>query len=80
MTKTWKERTGSITVRRKDDDAEFQLDEISTFHERSDMHGVHRSQDRLKDVVGPDGRGVFTPDEINFFFEDEPDRAMLQVS
>lgn len=79
MDKTWKKQTGKITVRREDDGDEFDLLVISTFHERHDQHGSHVSEDGLKEVTSPDGRGVYTPDEESFYFEGEPDRPMRIV-
>jgi hypothetical protein len=79
MTKTWKEQTGSITVRRDDDGAEFELQVISTFREVRDETGLKKVEDKLKDVASVDGRAVYTTDENRFFFADEPNRPMRIV-
>jgi hypothetical protein len=76
MTRTRKEQTGTITVRRDDDGAEFQLQVISTFREIRDGAGVRVVEDRLKDVASADGRGVYTTDETRFFFANEPARRL----
>jgi len=72
-------QTGTITVRREDDDAEFELQVISTFRQIHEGGMVKEIEDKLKDVASPDGRGVYTTDETHFFFEDEPDRPMRIV-
>lgn len=79
MTRTWKKPTGTVTVRRDDDGAEFQLQVISTFREIRDGAGVREVEDALKDVASADGRGVYTTDETHFFFADEPNRPMRIV-
>ena len=62
------ERSVPFAVRRVDDGAQFEL------------HTVYRrAEDKLGDVVSPDGRDVYTPDEVNFYFADEPDRPMRIV-
>lgn len=58
-------RTVPFTVRRLDDGQVFQLLKV-----------FRRAEDRLADVTSPDGRSVYTPDEKNYFFEDEPNRPM----
>jgi hypothetical protein len=80
MDKTWKEQTDTVTMHREDDGQKFEFHVISTFHERHDQHGSHVSQDKLKEIASPDGRGVYTPDEVNFYFEGEPDRPMRIVA
>jgi len=56
-------------VRRLGDGAEFTLHKV-----------YRRVEDSLADVASPDGRMVDTPDEVNFYFGDEPDRAMQVIS
>jgi hypothetical protein len=80
MSKTRRQQTGKITVRREDDGAEFELLVISTFHEVQDEHGRREVEDRLKDVASSNGREVYTTDEEQFFFGGEPNRPMKIVS
>lgn len=54
-----------FTVRRLDDGQEFALLKV-----------YRRPEDKLADVASPDGRDVYTPDELTFYFADEPNRAM----
>ena len=61
--------TTSFTVRRIDDDAEFEL-----------LRVYRRPEDKLADVVSPDGREVYTTDEVNFFFSDEPTRPIAMAA
>jgi len=79
MAKTWKKVTRSLTVRRDDDGAEFELQEVSTFREERVGGIVTVVEDRLKDVASADERGVYTTDETQFFFADEPKRALRIV-
>ena len=76
MRRTWKEQTGTITVRRDDDGSEFELQVISTFREVLEGASVRVAENKLKDVASADGRGVYTTDETQFFFTDEPHRPM----
>ncbi len=79
MPKTWKKVTGTFKVRRQDDGREFELQEVSTFQEESDMYGVEVVENRLKSLASPDGRSVYTTDEVHFLFADEPRRAMTMI-
>lgn len=76
MSRTWKEQTGTITVSRDDDGAEFELQVISTFREIREDGSVRVVENKLKDVASADGRGVYTTDETQFIFADEPNRPM----
>ena len=62
------ERSVPFTVRRLDDGQEFEL-----------LRVYRRAEDKLADVASPDGRTVYTRDEVNFFFADEPDHPMRIV-
>lgn len=70
---------GTFKVRRQDDGREFELQEVSTFREESDIYGVDVVENRLKSHASPDGRGVYTTDEVHFFFADDPRRAMTVI-
>lgn len=72
-------QTGTITVRREDDGAEFELQVFSTFHEVREGAVVRELEDKLKHVASPDGRGIYTTNETHFFFDDEPDRPIRIV-
>lgn len=77
---TEKRQIGTILVRREDDGQEFELMVISTFRQNITTWGATEVEDKLKDVASPDGREVYTTDEVHFFFADEPDRPMVVVS
>ena len=62
------EKTEPFTVRRVDDREEFQL-----------RRCYRRAVDKLADVASPDGREVYSTNEIDFYFADEPDRPMRIV-
>ena len=74
-----KRQTATITVRRDDDGEEFELQVISTFREIRESGVIREVEDKLTEVVSPDGRVVYTTDERHFFFEGEPDRPMRIV-
>jgi hypothetical protein len=76
MTRRRKEKTGSVTLRRKDDGVEFEMNVYSTFREERDMHGITKVEDRLKEIVSPDGRSLCSDDEQLWYFCDEPGRLM----
>jgi hypothetical protein len=80
MDRKWKEQTGTIRLRRLDDGAEFIVPIISTFHELRNRQGVTVVESKLKKPGLVDGRSVFTPDEKQFFFEDEPARPMMIIA
>ena len=79
LPKRTKRQTGTITVRRDDDGADFVLQVISTFRQIREGGVVQEIEDRLKDVASPDGRSVYTRDGVQFLFADEPDRPMQIV-
>jgi hypothetical protein len=79
MIRTWKKQTGVITVRRDDDGAEFELQMISTFCEVREGGVVRVVENKLKEVASADDRSVYTTDETQFFFTNEPNRPMRIV-
>ncbi len=71
MSRKWKQVTGKVRVQNEEGN-ELEWDVVHEFSECKTMHGTSVSKSRLKDVRSPDGRAIYSRDEGEFFFADEP--------
>ena len=78
MSRKWEEVTGKVRVQ-DDEGNELVFDVFHEFTENRTMHGSSVSKSKLKDVRSPDGREIYSREEGEFYFEEEPNRIYRVV-
>jgi hypothetical protein len=73
MGRKWEQVTGKVKVR-ESQGRELVWDVVSTFTEHKNMQGTSVSESKLKDVRSPDRRIIYSREEGQWYFADEPDR------
>ena len=72
------EVTGKVRVQ-DDEGNELEWDVVHEFTENRTMHGSSVSRSKLKDVRSPDGRTIYSLEEGEFYFAEEPSRIYRVV-
>lgn len=73
MNRKWEEVTGKVIVRDNDGN-QLEWDVYCEFTEYRTMHGSNISKSKLKDVRSPDERTIYSNNEGEFYFAEEPHR------